>query len=374
MRRGTAVAEIASFAALVFFLGCKPPVRETVQRVVPVKIYVAQPDTISAYVTITGGIEAQNDAFVFSKTAEKLVSLQVKQGDIVKSGQVLAVQYNESAKQAKAVAAATLKSAEIQLVTRKDDFVRMEKLLDKKAVTQQQFDLAKSQYEMAQVSHEQAAAALEQVNVMYENAVLRAPFDGKVAMIYFDVNDMVPAGQQVIKIIDAHTVKAKLNVPSVDIKKIIEGEAVLASFPSLPNVTFAGTIYRLDEAINPATRSLTAEVRIPNKDNVLTSGLFGEFRIETAKKARTVVVSEMTVLTSVQIVTNEKGVQSEVPSYYVFVASGGKAVKREVVSGIVSNGYIELSKGITFGDSIIVVGQNVIKDGETIRIVNGTER
>jgi membrane fusion protein, multidrug efflux system len=368
------VTGMACAAVLSLLTGCKPPVRDTVQRVVPVKVYVAMPDTISSYVTLTGGIEARNDAFVYSKTSEKLVSLQVKQGDGVTAGQVLATQYNESALQGRTVAAAALKSAEIQVQTGSDDFRRMEKLLEKKAVTKQQYDQAKSRFDIAQASHEQAKAALEQANVLYENAILRAPFNGRVAMIYFDVNEMVPAGQQVIKIVDAHTVKAKLNVPSVDMGKFGEGCAVVATFPSLPDTQFTGIVYRMDEAVDPATRTLTAEVRIDNGGGVLTSGLFGEFRIETAKRRGVVVVSEMTVMSTTQISTDEKGVQHEIPGYYVFIARGGKAVKKEVVPGIVSGGMTELSRGVAFGDSIVVVGQNVLKEGNAVRIVNGTER
>lgn len=368
------VTGMACAAVLSLLTGCKPPVRDTVQRVVPVKVYVAMPDTISSYVTLTGGIEARNDAFVYSKTSEKLVSLQVKQGDGVTAGQVLATQYNESALQGRTVAAAALKSAEIQVQTGSDDFRRMEKLLEKKAVTKQQYDQAKSRFDIAQASHEQAKAALEQANVLYENAILRAPFNGRVAMIYFDVNEMVPAGQQVIKIVDAHTVKAKLNVPSVDMGKFGEGCAVVATFPSLPDTQFTGIVYRMDEAVDPATRTLTAEVRIDNGGGVLTSGLFGEFRIETAKRRGVVVVSEMTVMSTTQISTDEKGVQHEIPGYHVFIARGGKAVKKEVVPGIVSGGMTELSRGVAFGDSIVVVGQNVLKEGNAVRIVNGTER
>ena len=58
----------------------------------------------------------------------------------------------------------------------------------------------------------------------------------------------------------------------------------------------------------------------------------------------------------------------------MLVAKGGKAVKKEVVPGIVSGGMTELSRGVAFGDSIIVVGQNVLKEGNAVRIVNGTER
>ncbi len=372
MNRTAVVTGIACVTALSFF-GCKPPRREAVRRIVPVEIRVAKPDSISSFVSLTGGIEAQNDAIVYSKVSERLVSLHVKPGDRVKAGQTLAVQYNESALQGKSAAGASLRSAEIQLRTKKNDHVRMENLLAKKAVTTQQFDLSKSQYDIAQASFEQAQAALEQSVVQYENTILRAPFDGQVAMVYFDPDEMVPAGQPVFKIVNANAFRAKINVPSVDINKISEGSGVVASFPSFPGIRFTGTVYRMDRAIDPQTRTLTAEVRLSNEGNLLKSGLFGEFRIETGKRSNTVVAGELTVMSRVEIVTDEKGSQTERPEYYVYCVRKGKAERRTVVPGIVSGGLVELTGGVNFGDSVIVVGQNIIKEGDSLRVVTGSE-
>ncbi|MBN1309596.1 MAG: efflux RND transporter periplasmic adaptor subunit [Chitinispirillaceae bacterium] len=374
MDKNRIVMGIAGITALSFVVVCKPPQRPKVQRIAPVEVYVAQPSSISSYVSLTGGIEAQNDAIVYSKIPERLVSLQVKPGDRVRAGQTLAIQYNEGALQGKNLAAAALKSAEVQLQTRRDDFTRMENLFAKKAVTRQQYDLSKSQLDIARISLEQAQATLEQAVIQYENTVLRAPFDGQVATVYFDCNEMVPAGQPVVKMINANTVKAKLNVPSVDIGKIAEGRSVIASFPALPDTHFTGIVYRMDKAIDPATRTLAVEVRLSNTGNLLTSGMFGEFRIETTRHEETVVVSEMTVMTRSEIVTDERGIQTDRPEYYVYIAGNGKAEKRVVTPGIVSGGFTELAKGVSMGDSIIVVGQNTIKEGDPIRVITETER
>ncbi len=358
----------------VMIIGCKKKKMEEVERVIPVEVYVAAPDSISSYIKLTGGIEAQNDAFVYSKTSEKLTSVNVKPGDRVTAGQILAVQYNKAALQGKLLAEASLKSAKIQLQSKLDDFNRMKNLLAKNAISKQQFDLAKSQYDIAQAALEQASAAMEQADVQYENTILRAPFDGRVGMVYFEVNEMVAAGQQVIKIVNANTVKAKLRVPAVDMHKISVGQKVNASFPSLPDTQFSGTVEKIDEAIDPMTRTLEIEVRLNNQNNLLKSGLFGEFLVQTSKRTGTVVVSEMTVMTYTQVLTDEKGIQTEKPDYFVYVVKKGRAVKRSITPGLLSGGFIELAQGANFGDSIIVAGQNIVKDGDSLRVVNKAGR
>jgi RND family efflux transporter MFP subunit len=373
MNRKTHLKKIACISALLLIAGCKGPQLPAVQRVVPVQVYKVQPDSISSYITLTGSVEAQNDAVVYSKLSEKLISLNVKPGDRVRAGQILGIQYHEAALQGKTAAAAALKSAQIQLQTAGDDYNRMKNLYEKKAISRQQHDQSKSRYDIAQATFEQAQASLQQATVQVENAILRAPFDGTVATVNYEVNQTVSMGQPVLKIINAQTVKAKLNVPSTDISKISIGEKVTAVFPALPDTEFSGIVYRMDESIDPHTRSLLAEVRLSNTGNLLRSGLFGEFHVQTAHHAETIVVSEMTLLTRAEIITNALGIQTEKPEYYVYIVNGGKAVRRLVNPGIVSGGLVELTSGVLVGDSIIVAGQNAVKEGDTLRVVNRTE-
>jgi hypothetical protein len=118
------------------------------------------------------------------------------------------------------------------------------------------------------------------------------------------------------------------------------------------------------------TRTLEVEIRLANPGNFIKSGLFGEFRIETAKHTSTIVVSDMTILTRMEIKTNDKGIQTEHPDHYVFLVKDSKATKQSIQTGLFSNGLIEITKGITFGDSIIVAGQNIVKNGDLLRIVS----
>lgn len=374
MTRKTALKKIASLSVLLLIAGCQRPQLPTVQRVLPVQVYKVQPDSISSYITLTGSIEAQNDAVVYSKLSEKLISLNVKPGDRVKAGQLLGTQYHEAALQGKSAAAAGLRSAQIQLQTASDDYNRMKNLYDKKAISRQQYDQSKSRYDIAQATFEQAQATLQQATVQVENAILRAPFDGTVATVNYEVNQTISMGQPVLKIINAQTVKAKLNVPSTDISKISIGEKVTAVFPALPDTVFTGIVYRMDESIDPHTRSLLAEVRLSNAGNLLRSGLFGEFRVETARHTETIVVSEMTLLSRTEISTDVLGVQIEKPEFYVYIVNNGKAVRRLVTPGIISGGLVELTSGVLIGDSIIVAGQNAVKDNDSLRVVNRTEK
>lgn len=361
---------IIILASLLLLAGCKQSSQNIGAFSVPVSVHVLSPETISTYVKLTGGIEAEEDAVVYSKIGEKLVLIRVKLGDAVQAGQVLAEQYNESLKESVNQADASLRSAKAQYDMSKADFERMQRLYETKAISPQQFDQYKASYEAGESGLDQAKAALELAKEAYENSLIKAPFSGKVAMIYYDPNQMVPAGQPVLKIVNAKNVKAKLNVPEVDIARITPGLMVNATFPACPDTTFYGFVDRVDEAIDPDTRTLEIEVRIDNKSGLLKSGQFGQFLIETGRHEQAVVVTDAAVMTQTNVEVNDLGNQTEIKKYYTYIVRDGAAQKHFVTPGIISRGRMELVNGVSIGDSLIVTGQNVVKDGNPVRVVN----
>ena len=59
---------------------------------------------------------------------------------------------------------------------------------------------------------------------------------------------------------------------------------------------------------------------------------------------------------------------------YVYVVADGKAVHREVTTGIVGDGIVEILSGVKEGEEVIVRGQHYLSDGETVRVVRGDSR
>jgi membrane fusion protein (multidrug efflux system) len=358
---------ILILTSLLLLAGCKPPVKNMGSFSVPVSVHVLKPETISSYIKLTGGIEAEEDAVVYSKIGEKLVLIRVKLGDHVQVGQVLAEQYNEGLKESVNQAEASLRNALAQYEMAKTDFERMERLIATKAISPQQF---KTSYEAAESGLDQAKAALQLAKESCENSLIKAPFSGKVAMIYYDPNQMVPAGQPVFRIVNAKNVKAKLDVPEVDIAHITPGLKVKANFPAYPDTTFSGFVDRVDEAIDPDTRTLEIEVRIDNKSGLLKSGQFGQFLVETDRHEQAIVVTDAAIMTQTNVEVNDLGNQTEIKKYYTYIVRDGATQKHFVTPGIISQGRMELVDGVSIGDSLIVTGQNVVKDGNPVRVVN----
>jgi membrane fusion protein (multidrug efflux system) len=164
--------------------------------------------------------------------------------------------------------------------------------------------------------------------------------------------------------------KAKLSVTGVDANKVKLGQPVEIEFPSIQNKIYSGKVVRINEAFNPVTNSLEIEVRILNPDDRIKSGLFGKFNLELNRKENVNVVPEIAVQQQTEVIINKKtGVQEPVRKYFVFKIVDGKAKLSEVEVGITSNGRIEVTKGLEQNDQVVIVGQNIVKDGNSVKII-----
>ncbi len=356
--------------ALLFQVSCKKNGETVEEKVIPVKIYEIRPDTISSYIKLTGSVTGENDAVVYSKISEKLERVYVKPGQQVTSGEVLAVQYNAVLKQSVDLAKAAVKTAQAQYDLVSHDYKRTEELFRQKAVSPQQYDQMKTQKQTAEAALEQAKLQLEQADENYQNSFVKAPFAGIIGAVFFERDQMVPAGQPVAQVVNPNAMKSKLQVSSKDIPIVSSGQKVKIKFPSVPGRDYTGEVSGLNHAINKSSNLLEVEVRMTDPDEQVRSGIFGEFLIETAVKKGIMVIPETSLIRQTEMaVDKQTGMQLTVKKHFVFAVENGKAKLKEVKTGINNDGRIEIISGLKKADSIIVVGQNIVREGQKVKIV-----
>ena len=357
---------------VIFFItSCKKEEEIQEEKSIPVNVYKVQPDRISSYITLTGSISGENDAIVYSKISEKIDKIFVKPGQRVSNNEVLAVQYNALLEQSVELAKAAVKTAQAQYELVSQDFGRMGELYKQKAVSPQQYDQAETQKKTAEAGLEQAKLQLEQANENYQNSFIKAPFSGVVGAVFFEVNQMVPAGQPVVQIVSPDAMKSKLQLSSKDISAVSAGQSVLIKFPSIPGKIYNGKVININHAVNKLSNLLEIEVHLINPDKRVKSGIFGEFLIETKTNKGTIVLPENSLMQRTEIIVNKKtGIQKTMKKHFVFAVENGLAKLKEVKTGINSDGRIEILKGLKNSDTVIVVGQNVVRDGQKVKIVD----
>lgn len=356
--------------ALLFLIGCSQQEEKEVEKPVPVKVYSVNSGSISKYIRATGSISGDEDVMLYSKVSERIEKIYVLPGQSVKKNQIIAQQKNDILKQGLDIANASLKTAEAQAKLAAIDFERMKKLFTERAISQQQFDQAKIAFETAEHALEQAKSMQEQANEQYENSFVKAPFDGVAAAVYVENNQMINIGQQVAQVVSPSKMKSKIYLTGEDIQHTKVGQKVVVKFPTIQGEEFNARVEKINSAIDQMSKSVETEIEILSKDARIKSGLFGEFYIEIENIQNVMVVPEAALISQTEIKINrETGLQNSIKKFYLFVVEKNIAKLKEVKTGIANNGQIEIKNGLNIGDLVIVVGQSIVKEGQTVNVI-----
>lgn len=356
---------------LLVISGCSKDTEKKEEIKVPVRVYNVQPESLTRYLSLNGTITAQKDQVLYSKISERITDLKVKAGDrIIKDGIIL-TQYNAILNQGLDQAKANLNNAEAQSELSEQNFARMQRLFNQRAISPQQFEQATAQRKAALSALEAARAQLNQAQEQVENSMVKSPFNGVVAAVFVDQNQMLPSGVQVAQIIDPSRMISKVRVASRDIGLIKAGQEVLVSIPSIPERRYKGKVTITDRAVDPVSKTLEAEILITDADSRIKSGMYGEFMIATNSVTNSVVIPETALLSQTEVRINKlTGTQEPVRKYFLFVVNGQKARLKEVKVGLISEGRAQITDGVSMNDKVIIVGNNIVQEGQTVNIID----
>lgn len=148
--------------------------------------------------------------------------------------------------------------------------------------------------------------------------------------------------------------KLLVGVSSTYLNSIKPGMNVTVKTEVYPDKEFTGNIEKIYPTIDNMTKTFTVEVVVANPDMKLRPGMFATAIINVGK-GDALLVPAFAVLK--QSGTNER---------YVFVYQNGKAVRRTVEQGDVFEDKVEIEKGLTAGEEIIIEGHTIVADGQAV--------
>jgi RND family efflux transporter MFP subunit len=298
-------------------------------------------DTVfNHYLDIQGSVETKENILIQPEMPGTLVALNVKAGQRVSKGQLLArVDDGGSSQQ--------VASLETQYQLAKTTFERQKNLWSQKIGSEIQYLQAQTQMLSLQRSVAQAKAMLSKTEI-------RAPFSGTIDEVFVERGQVVSAGPQgLMRIVNLNNMYVSTSIPESYIGKLKVGTQVDVFLTSL-NKNYKGKVRQIGNFINPNNRSFGIEVSIPNPENLLRPNQVAKLKVidYTVKNA--------IVVPSNVIQEDGKGNQ------FVFVAtnSDGKtatAKKAMVTTGKSSDNVTEILSGLS--DIIVIEGVNTISEG-----------
>jgi len=236
----------------------------------------------------------------------------------------------------------------------KDEFDREKKLFAKQLSNQAKLSQFKNKMEMAFFQMRLAQVDLEKSQVT-------APFAGVVSKKLAHAGEYLAKGAPLLELIDLSSVKARIQVPEREIAFVSLGKSVSVTLDSFPDREFVGKVSALSMEADQKSRSFRVEVVVENGKGELLSGMLARVRMVTQN------LTNQLILPRDAILEDEKG-------SYVFVLSGDQASKRPVTLGLGLGANVQVTKGLSFGEKVVVVGQQMVTHQERVSVVKSSQQ
>jgi len=314
---------------------------------------------------VIGEIEPLASVTVIPKVVGNLERLRLPSGDPVeentdvKAGETIAVIEHASLQAAAQAAEAQLELAKVTELNAAQEKTRWENLYKDGSATEQQRDNALTAWKRSSAQVKLAEAQLAQATASLNDATIEAPISGIVSRKSVDEGDMVGPGTPLFKIINVETVKLMAGVSERHIPNLRAGKTLVrAEVDAYPDQTFTGVVHQVSASVSPGTRTVELEVRIPNGDNRLKPGMFIRASVDLVTSENAPVVPEEAIVW-----------KTGLP--FVFVLDGNIVRQRGIKVGPLTGEIREVLEGLTDNDTIAVKGHLYLRDGETVKVIEG---
>jgi multidrug efflux pump subunit AcrA (membrane-fusion protein) len=378
---------------------------------IPVQVSTVLSKPLVYSVSMTGDILPLMQVDLFPRVSGYLERIHVQIGDSVRQGQTIAqidrTDYLQKVREIEAKAAqARAQLTEIEAGTRAEELrqaeeavkgaqsrfenarlhrERMENLYKRQVISKKEWDtsemessVAESQLassrehlkllregarqevrEATQAKLRETEAILAQEKIRLQHTQLVAPFSGEISRKYTDTGALVSPSTPVVCLIHTDTLKAVAHVMEKDIPLLKTGMNAKIRTEAFPGKIFEGKIARISSALEPTTRTLQAEIEVPNPGRLLKPSMYARIEVVLLEKPRALVIPRHAVVI-------EGGSKS------IFILDGNQAIRRTVVTGYEQDESVEILEGASEGERVIVKGQERIKDRSTVRVIEGS--
>lgn len=313
---------------------------------------------------------------IFSRVDGYISKMYVDKGDFVKANHLLVeidhTDYLHAVNQAKAnLAAARAKVTQQDASVRNAKLTldRMRALIKDQFVSQQDLDNAEVNTDAAIAAQESLRAQVKQMEVALAQAetnlaysYIRAPFSGYIAERNLDLGAYVTGAatststtsRGILSLHDIDVVRTLIEVVEKDVPLINLGQKAEVRAEAYPDRAFEGTVTRVVQALNRATRTMTVELDLPNKDHLLKGGMFARVEVLVGIHANALQIP-------IDAVSRLEDAQ------YVYIVRDGKAERVSVDIGVRDENRVEITKGLLGDEQVIVSGKDLVQSGTPVQ-------
>ena len=302
----------------------------------------------TTYVELQANLKSRKNVVILSEFQGALKNLFVREGQLVKKGKLLA-EINDSGLKEQ------LDQMLIQANYTKDNFDRVKRLWEKNIGSEMQFLKAKSDFETNN-------KMVEQIRDQLSKTKIYAPFDGEIDEIISNLGSNLVPGSPILRVVNLDIIYAEAQVPEKYVSSIELGTEALVSIPLL-NKEVTSKIVQSGNFINPNNRTFRVEAPVENKDKRIKQNLNARIKIKNYGNIKALVVT-------LRVIREDASGRTFI---YQLVETDKKdvllTVKIFVETGANNDEEIEITKGLSIGDIIVLEGANNVEDNQRVRVI-----
>ena len=340
-----------------------------------------------------GTVEAMSTIDIMPETSGKVTAIIASEGQHVNKGDVifqvddtnaaLSLQQAQAGYDAAQAAFGIAKKAseqntnvapaEIEYTDAKNNFARMQALYAANAISQVDFENARSRmdsaeaklqaarngqdgnYDSAKAQLDSAKAALDIAQKKYDDCAVTSPITGMITKINVETGQTVSPQDTGATVMDDSGEKVEIQVADTDIGQLAKGMPMDISLQSAGK-TCRGSISEISAVCDSKTGMYTVKILLDADDSLHDTGLMADVRASVNEPSASVYIPSKCIF------TDDDG-------DYVYVVSEEQAVKTPVTKGRKKNAYMEITQGLTQDNEVILQSSHSLEDGMKVRVL-----
>lgn len=279
------------------------------------------------------------------------------------------------------VSSTRVKQARAQFDQASRDYEQAKSLKESNAIAQTMFDKAETAYKvakealdaalasegenavrdeevvMAEANIKQLEAAVDVAKAMRDNAIVKAPFDGIVAKTARKVGEAVTIGMPLLQLVNPSDIYIEAPFDEANASQIKVGQRVRVNIDAYREQDFYGTVDFISPVVslNPdLSRTLNVQVTIEQDKDKFITGMSADVIILVDEKDNVIFAPT----------------ESLIREEFAYVVENGRAVRRDVQTGVGNWNTVEITEGLKEGDHLITsVSIAALKDGVKVKVV-----
>ena len=312
------------------------------KEAIAVNVMVVEGKTFKDNLSLSGSIEANEQVEIRSEVSGIVESIHFQEGSSVSKGQVL-LKINDVELRAQ------LAQAKTKETLASENERRAKLLLQKEAISQEEYDIASADYRSAKAQTQLISAQIGKTNV-------KAPFSGKIGLRKISPGTYVTPTVLIANLVNTGKLKVTFSIPEKYATEI-KNNAIINFSPTNSTEKFEAKVYAIEPGVDINTRTLQVRALADNSNGKLLPGTFATVDLPLST------IKDAIIVPSQAIVPIQNGKK-------VFVAHNGHAKEVKVSTTARTDTDVLVLTGLQVGDSLITSGVMSLKKEAPIKIIN----